>query len=63
MSDPGCQLYLVTPPALEPAAFAETLKAALDGGPVACLQLRLKDAPDDAVRRAAEAPDAGLPPA
>ena len=54
MSDPRCQLYLVTPPALAPAAFAETLKAALDGGPVACLQLRLKDAPDDAVRRAAE---------
>ena len=54
MSDPGCQLYLVTPPALEPAAFAETLKAALDAGPVACLQLRLKDAPDDAVRRTAE---------
>ena len=54
MSDPGCQLYLVTPPALEPAAFAETLKAALDGGPAACLQLRLKDAPDDAVRRTAE---------
>ncbi len=52
--DPGCQLYLVTPPALEPAAFAERLKAALDAGPVACLQLRLKDAPDDAVRRAAE---------
>ena len=54
MSDPRCQLYLVTPPALEPAAFAETLKAALDGGPAACLQLRLKDAPDDAVRRTAE---------
>ena len=54
MGDPGCQLYLITPPALEPAAFAEDLKAALDGGPVACLQLRLKDAPDDAVRRAAE---------
>ena len=54
MSDPGCQLYLLTPPALEPAVFAETLKAALDGGPVACLQLRLKDAPDDAVRRAVE---------
>ena len=54
MSDPGCQLYLVTPPALEPAAFAETLKAALDAGPAACLQLRLKDAPDDAVRRTAE---------
>ena len=54
MSALGCQLYLITPPALEPAAFAETLKAALDGGPVACLQLRLKDAPDDAVRRAVE---------
>ncbi|MDE0148264.1 MAG: thiamine phosphate synthase [Rhodospirillaceae bacterium] len=53
-ADPGCQLYLITPPALEPAAFAETLKAALDAGPAACLQLRLKDAPDDAVRRAAE---------
>lgn len=52
--DPGCQLYLITPPAFEPAAFAGDLKAALDGGPAACLQLRLKDAPDDAVRRAAE---------
>ena len=52
--DPGCQLYLITPPALEPAPFAEDLKASLDGGPAACLQLRLKDAPDDAVRRAAE---------
>ena len=54
VADPGCQLYLVTPPAIEPAAFAEDLKAALDAGPVACLQLRLKDAPDDEVRRAAE---------
>lgn len=53
-ADPGCQLYLITPPAFEPAAFAEDLKAALDGGPAACLQLRLKDAPDHAVRRAAE---------
>jgi len=51
-ADPGCQLYLITPPALEPAAFAEDLKSALEAGPVACLQLRLKDAPDDAVRRA-----------
>lgn len=54
MDEPGCQLYLIAPPALEPAPFAEDLKAALDGGPVACLQLRLKEAPDDAVRRAAE---------
>ena len=54
MADPGCQLYLVTPPALEPATFGENLRAALDAGPVACLQLRLKEAPDDTVRRAAE---------
>ena len=36
-------------------AFAGTLAAALDAGPVACLQLRLKDADDDEVRRAARA--------
>ncbi|MDA0340773.1 MAG: thiamine phosphate synthase, partial [Proteobacteria bacterium] len=35
----GCQLYLITPPAFEPSAFAERLKAALDAGPIACLQL------------------------
>ena len=31
----GCRLYLVTPPALEPAAFADRLAAALDAGDVA----------------------------
>jgi thiamine-phosphate pyrophosphorylase len=51
---PDCRLYLVTPPAFEPAAFAELLKAALDAGDVAALQLRLKDVPDDTIRRAAE---------
>lgn len=30
------------------------MTAALDGGDVACLQLRLKDVPDDAILRAAE---------
>lgn len=50
-----CRLYLITPPAFEPAAFSEALKAALGGGDVACLQIRLKDADDDAVRRATEA--------
>jgi thiamine-phosphate pyrophosphorylase len=45
-------LYLVTPPALEPAAFAVELAAALDGGDVACVQLRLKNVDDDTVRRA-----------
>lgn len=49
-----CRLYLVTPPALEPAAFAAGLARALDAGDVACVQLRLKDAADDAIRRATE---------
>lgn len=49
-----CLLYLVTPPAFEPTAFAEDLKAALDAGPVGAVQLRLKDVDDDAIRRAAE---------
>jgi thiamine-phosphate pyrophosphorylase len=53
--DEGCQLYLITPPAFEPSALAERLKAALGGGPVACLQIRLKDVDDDKVKRAAEA--------
>ena len=47
-----CRLYLVTPPALEPAAFRDLLAAALDAGDVGAVQLRLKDQPDDAVRRA-----------
>ncbi|MCK8785413.1 thiamine phosphate synthase [Roseomonas sp. NAR14] len=50
----GCRLYLVTPPALDPAAFAPLLASALDAGDVAALQLRLKDAPDDAIRRAVD---------
>ena len=37
-----CRLYLITPPRLEPRAFVDTLKAALDAGDVASLQLRLK---------------------
>jgi thiamine-phosphate pyrophosphorylase len=48
----GCRLYLVTPPALEPRAFAEILAKALDAGDVAALQLRLKDVDDDALQRA-----------
>jgi thiamine-phosphate pyrophosphorylase len=50
-----CRLYLVTPPQLEPRAFADELKRALDGGDVASLQLRLKNASDDDIRRAADA--------
>jgi len=49
-----CRLYVVTPPAFEPAAFAPLLASALDAGDVACVQLRLKGATDDQVRRAAD---------
>lgn len=47
-----CRLYVVTPPAFDPAAFRDRLAAALDAGDVAAVQLRLKDAEDDAIRRA-----------
>lgn len=49
-----CRLYLITPPALKPVAFVDVLKGALAAGPVASLQLRLKDAGDNEIRRAAE---------
>ena len=57
MSDPtpSTEIYLITPPAFSPAAFVDDLAAALDGGPVACLQLRMKDVDDDAIRAAAAA--------
>ena len=45
----------MTPPVLQPTAFADTLAAALDAGDVGAVQLRLKDAPDDGVRRAIDA--------
>ena len=49
-----CRLYLVTPERLEPTAFADQLAAALDGGDVASVQLRLKNVDDDAIKRACE---------
>ena len=40
---PRCRLYLITPPEVDDiAAFARQLDLALDGGDVACLQIRLK---------------------
>ena len=54
MAKTACRLYLITPPRLEPRAFAETLKRALSGGDVASLQLRLKDVPDDEIMRAGD---------
>ncbi|WGM30890.1 thiamine phosphate synthase [Brevundimonas sp. NIBR11] len=58
MSDPACQLYLITPPVIDDLdAFAAQLESALDAGPVAALQIRLKPASDQqitaAVRRLA----------
>jgi thiamine-phosphate pyrophosphorylase len=55
MAERRCRLYLITPPRIEPKAFAETLKHALDGGDVASLQLRLKDLSDNEILRAGEA--------
>ena len=54
-----CSLYLITPPAFDPALFRTILIEALDAGPVACVQLRLKNAdgtpaPRDLVRAAAK---------
>lgn len=50
---PATQLYLLTPPVIEDLdAFAGLLELALDGGPVAALQIRLKPA-DDATIAAA----------
>jgi len=59
-TSPDCRLYLITPPRLEPEGFAETLKAALGAGDVACVQLRLKredgetTADADLIRRATD---------
>ena len=51
-----CRLYLITPPTIDDlAVFARTLAEALDGGDVAALQIRLKDASDEAIAAAVEA--------
>jgi thiamine-phosphate pyrophosphorylase len=56
--EPACRLYLITPNelftgALDLEAFTGQLAAALDGGDVACVQLRLKEADDATFLRAA----------
>jgi thiamine-phosphate pyrophosphorylase len=48
-----CRLYLITPPAFDPDAFAPEFVEALEGGDVACVQLRLKGAADAEIERAA----------
>jgi thiamine-phosphate pyrophosphorylase len=49
---PSCQLYLISPPAID-AGFADRLAAALDAGPVAAFQLRLKGIDDHAIAQMA----------
>jgi thiamine-phosphate pyrophosphorylase len=49
------RLYLISPATLDhPDIFAATLRAALDGGDVAAFLLRLGDADDKAITRAAD---------
>ena len=51
-----CRLYLITPPALDDLdAFGRDLAAALEGGDVAALQIRLKDASDETIAAAVAA--------
>ena len=50
----NCRLYLISPPAIELSHFSTTLKEAFDGGDVGAFQLRLKNAGDDEIMRAAE---------
>lgn len=50
----NCQLYLLTPPHLNPIEFKPTLINALEAGPVAAVQLRLKQVTDQEIRRAIE---------
>ncbi len=48
-----CQLYLISPPAID-AGFAEILRVAADGGAIAAFQLRLKGIDDHAIAKLAE---------
>ncbi len=51
----GCRLYLITPPAIDLQRFPDLMAAALDAGDIGCVQLRLKDLDDDALRRSIDA--------
>lgn len=54
--DHRCRLYLITPPALDDlVGFGRQLRAALEAGDVAALQIRLKPASDAAIEAAVRA--------
>jgi len=55
MAADGCRLYIVTPSAIQLPVFADLLAAALDAGDVAAVQLRLKNEPDEVLKRAIDA--------
>jgi thiamine-phosphate pyrophosphorylase len=48
---PRTRLYLITPPSIDDLSWSRELEAALGGGDVAAVQLRLKDVADDHVLR------------
>lgn len=49
------QIYLITPPAFDPAVFPQQLARVLDGADIACLRLALASQDEDSVARAADA--------
>jgi thiamine-phosphate pyrophosphorylase len=50
---PACQLYVISPPAID-AEFSVRLACAIDGGAIAAFQLRLKGDDDHTIARMAE---------
>jgi len=50
---PPCQLYLISPPSID-AGFADRLTRAIDAGPVAAFQLRIKGTDEHGIARLAE---------
>jgi thiamine-phosphate pyrophosphorylase len=50
---PACQLYLISPPAID-LGFVDRLKRAMEAGPVTAFQLRLKGIDDHAIALLAE---------
>ncbi len=56
MSDTNCQIYLLTPAQIQDFdRFLADLENALSAAPIACLQIRLKEAEDLAIIQAADA--------
>jgi thiamine-phosphate pyrophosphorylase len=52
LNRPPCQLYLISPASID-ETFVDQIAAALDGGPIAAFQLRLKGQSEDEIARLA----------